>query len=347
MDTTDCITPAWLTERLRANGYLLQSEIVALQIIARHKHHLKLRAVYLGKGAERVPADLILKWYEREHPHGWHEGVFYRDIAPAMEDPPIVPCYDAVVEGEFGQTHVLLADLSATHLPVKAEDREYATEATFRRALDAYLDFHTHWWDHPRISCADMVKPGGLGVSHEAKGAEAIQANERFFLTQALPRWVDAQGDQFPQAWQGVWEKAVVAWARLYQQRTTAEKALTLIQGDAHLENVLIPRQSGRAAIIDWEGLTRGLGVWDLSRFLLCFSLAVETRRHFEEVLLRQYYRRVDAAGIAGYSLEMCRSDYRLCILANIAHVLVWGDPSYMRSTMAAYRDWACEELLL
>ena len=65
-----------------------------------------------------------------------------------------------------------------------------------------------------------------------------------------------------------------------------------------------------------------------------------------ERILLPRYQRQVEEEGIVGYDLAMCHSDYRLCILANIPHVLVWGDPAYMEATMTAYGDWECDELL-
>ena len=318
-----------------------------MQITARQKHHLKLQIAYTPDELEGLSDRLLLKWYEHGHPHGWREGVFYSDIVPAMAESPVARHYDVVEEGQFGQTHILLEDLSKTHFNVKPHHMDRLTPAVFTGVLDAYVNFHARWWDRPTTRDADLLRPCGLGVSHEALGAEHIHANARFFASEAMPRWIDAHGEQSPRAWRRTWERAIEAWAELFRERTEGKRALTLIHGDAHMDNVLVPRQDGRTVIVDWEGLTLGLlGVWDVSRLLLCFPMTAAERRDLERILLPRYQRQVEEEGIVGYDLAMCHSDYRLCILANIPHVLVWGDPAYMEATMTAYGDWECDELL-
>ena len=316
-----------------------------VSVAATHKHHLELTVSYSGE-AEGMPSRMILKRYDPGHPHGWREGLLYRDVVPTMPDPPTPVCYDVSLIADSGQAHILLEDLSQTHFNIRPGHTRLLTPATFEPVLDTYARFHTYWWEHDTIGRADMLAPCGLGVSHEAKGEGHIRENERFFHDTALPKWIDAHGDDRTTSRQNTWERAISAWARLFEERTASGTALTLIQGDAHMGNVLMPHQEGRPVLIDWEGLTPGIGLWDLSRLLLCYQFPPGMRRELERVLLPRYQRQTEAAGIEGYGIDNCESDYRLCVLANLPHVLVWGDEVYMESTMAAFSDWDCEGLL-
>ena len=113
------------------------------------------------------------------------------------------------------------------------------------------------------------------------------------------------------------------------------------------MQNVLLSHkpEDQSPIIIDWEGFTRGIGVWDLSRLLISSGLPNDNRRYLEEALLPHYHDRLLDNGITNYSLESCYVDYRLCLIANVLLSFEWGDVEYMTSAMNAFMTWNCEEL--
>jgi hypothetical protein len=63
--------------------------------------------------------------------------------------------------------------------------------------------------------------------------------------------------------------------------------------------------------VVDWQTLAVALPARDLSYFIGT-SLPIEQRRAQEEHLLATYYELLQAQGVAGYSLDRCRTDYRI-----------------------------------
>ncbi len=343
----DQISSQWLTNCLRGNGHLSQGEVVSVNIKASHKHHFALEVTYSVDAPDSLPRDLILKWYSGGYPYGMREGLFFDQIVPAMSAPPVPTCFDVNVDWERGQTHILLEDLSATHY-VASPPYDGLSRETFEQVMYAYLEVHAHWWDHPRIGREDILRVVGVGVAHEAISPEAIRENERYFAEEVLPARVDQLGERSPGEWQALCERVIASWANLFIQRIAGGAGLTLIQGDAHISNVLLPRdtQLNRPVIIDWEGCIRGIGVWDLARILIQTELPSDERKEIEEFLLPNYQARLAERGIKDYGIEDCIADYRLSVLANIPHALVWESNSYLESAMRAFRDWECDELL-
>lgn len=339
------ITPEWLTNCLRGNEHLPQGEVISVNIKASYKHHFALEVAYSDDAPNFLPQDFILKWYSAGY--GTREGFFFHQIVPAMNAPPVPTCYDVGVDRKRWQTYILLEDLLTTHFvaspPYSDLDRE-----TFEQVMQASLEIHAHWWDHPKIGQEAFLRDAGIGVAHEAISPETIRENERYFIEEALPARVDQYRDLFPVDWQRLCERVVASWADLFIRRIAGGVKLTLIQGDAQLGNVLLPRDPRRnqPVIIDWEGCTRGLGVWDLARTWVQTEFPSEDRMEIEKMLLPRYQSRLEEHGINDYSIDDCMADYRLCVLANIPHALAWESHSYLKSAMRAFRDWECDELL-
>lgn len=336
----------WLTGRLRRNGHLPRGEVVSVCIKAAHKHHYALNVTYAAEEPDTLPQDYILKWYSGDYPYGPGEGIFFGRIAPAMVDPPVPACYDVEIGQESGRTHILLEDLSATHFtaPFPYDD---LTIETFKQVMSVHLEMHARWWDHPRIAQDDILRIGGLGVAHEAISPDTIRANERYFAEEILPARAAHWEASFKAERQQLCEQAIAAWADLFIKRTERGTGLTLLQGDAQLGNMLLPRdpQRNRPVIIDWEGCTRGLGVWDLARTMIQTELPPDRRKAIEDILLSCYHAQLVERGIRNYSLHDCLDDYRLSVLANIPHALSWESESYLASAMRAFQDWACDKL--
>jgi aminoglycoside phosphotransferase (APT) family kinase protein len=88
----------------------------------------------------------------------------------------------------------------------------------------------------------------------------------------------------------------------------------TLIHRDFQLDNLFFGVGTMPFAIVDWQFLSRGLGVWDIAYFL-SESLLPADRRHAEMKLLESYHQTLAQQGIDDYPFSQCLIDYRLALL--------------------------------
>jgi hypothetical protein len=86
----------------------------------------------------------------------------------------------------------------------------------------------------------------------------------------------------------------------------------TVQHADYRLDNLLFGTTEGGVAlaVVDWQTVTLGPGVADVSYFLGA-GPSVEDRRRHEERLVREYHRALAAGGVSGYSFDDCFDDYR------------------------------------
>ncbi|MCP4420591.1 MAG: aminoglycoside phosphotransferase family protein [Chloroflexi bacterium] len=346
LDTPENISAMWLTNRLRRSGHLPTGEVQSLTIAKLQKQHLTITVSYSNEASSLLPRNFILKWYGKNYPYGVREGEFYERVAVQMPHPPVPLCYDVLIDDSSCQTQLLLADLSSTHTPTTAIDA-HQSKAILTPIIDVYADFHAYWWNHPLLSQVDFVRSDGIGVSHAATSTAAIFENRTFFSQKVAPQFMEQHQGKLPSAWKEICYHAIEAWAILFSARVEEGSALTLIHGDAHLNNVLFPKNSHTHApiLIDWEGWTRGIGVWDLAR-ILTYCVHPSKRPFLDKSLLQRYHARLVGLGVDNYSFQECIEDFRLCILANIPHAMAWTGLTHLEYTLSAFDAWNCQTLV-
>jgi hypothetical protein len=79
---------------------------------------------------------------------------------------------------------------------------------------------------------------------------------------------------------------------------------------DFRVDNLLFGGPDGRVAVVDWQTVTLGPPVADLSYFL-GGSITVEDRRAHEKDLVDHYHEHLVAAGVHGYRADELWTDYR------------------------------------
>ena len=132
LTSLDQVTPEWLTRALRRNGHLDQGTVVAVQPRRQgsltqggpgfHPDH-RLEVTYSVDAPAAAPTRLYLK-ADNGSIHkqaGKREVEFYKAIANAMPQSPGLPCYDASYDEASGAYHLLLEDISDTHVTVELE----------------------------------------------------------------------------------------------------------------------------------------------------------------------------------------------------------------------------------
>lgn len=346
----DEITPGWLTTRLREQGHLLQGEVSALSL----KHSktffsdiYRLDISYSTDISPKLPAKLLLKIPFPESRAalnmGKDEVAVYRALWDAMDDPPVVRCFDAVYSIHSQRSHLLLADLSETHfqpeVPVPPSTRHCEL------CVETLAQFHAFWWEH-----AD------LGTKMGELFSEASLGELGRLLSHALSDFIEFMGDRLSVVRRRAYEHAIAILPGFWNQRLMSVERNTLIHGDAHLWNFLHPKdvERGRAYLIDLATSNRIRPPTNDLAYMMALQWFPERRALMEENLLRHYHKALLAREVKEYSWADCLLDYRYSIITHLfTPVLQWHSKQVPTTVWwynferisEAYKDLRCDEL--
>ncbi len=369
--TPNNMTPVWLTEQLVQGGHLAHGHVQSLDLgqpaqtdSASQAILTPIKVTYVPgpspaactHPAESASAPVNLMYKLCQGDLYWLaniEAILYNDIAPQMDDPAVPRCVYTASDPEHQLGGILLEDISVSHerLPWPLP-RNRPNRVELEKSLDELLKFHIHWWQHPYVDQKLADEQGGpLVLGHVAKPEVIRRYCDN--LTATYPNIVAGFGDQIPLAWRKLCEQVIAVWPDLLTQRLNSGQGLTMIHGDFHLWNIYFPLKSQIAAyeterplFLDWETFRRGLGVYDLA-YLLISSDDVDFRRQWEQDLLKYYHAGLLAGGIEGYSWADCQHDYRLSVIANLGAPLMWARFDSLESSIRAFEDWDCADLLV
>ncbi len=352
LTSLDQVTAEWLSETLRRQGGLERGEVVAVERSWPHPKEAErfayLKLTYSAEAVGLAPARLFVKLSRQVVPGGLpytgqEEADFYNRVAPAMPNPPIARCYDAVYSPDHNRAHFLLEDPSHTHL-IESLSQLPPTRFQAEQIVDALAQIQAFWWGHPRLGRDIGKLPTAERPQRFGAWAERI-----------LPRWLDFLGDRLPVLRRQIYLEASEALPTLLTRRTVGSPALTVVHGDLHIGNCFYPRNPSKdhLRIFDWEDWKVDLGLTDLAG-LLALMWFPERRARMELELVQRYHRRLIEGGVKGYDWQACWFDYRLAVIIMLfAPVGQWnmGLPTdqwwnHLERITLAYQDLRCRELL-
>jgi hypothetical protein len=235
------------------------------------------------------------------------EAAFYRDLAPVL--PVRAPhCFHTAHDPATDAYVVLLEDLSP------AQPGDQLTGCTPDEAAAAVAELpllHAPLWDDPTLDRLDWLH----GISEErAMGFAALVAGLL---------------DGFLDRYRGDLEADVVELVgrfvpRLADHLLADHGPSTVVHGDYRLDNLLFG--GPRVVVLDWQTVSRGPAVADLSYFLGAGLLVADRRAH-EAALVDDYRRRMATMGVELDRDEVWESYRRHAfsglIMAIIASMLV------------------------
>jgi thiamine kinase-like enzyme len=340
----------FLTERLRASGVLPRGRVVAVDAGERRPTIVStaapLRVEYSSDAPAEAPTRLFLKATRGGldpglQSVGQREVAFYQYAAPLMPNGRVPRCYDAeFIDGNF---HLLLEDLSETHTIITAWPLPPGDGAC-ERIIDTWASFHAFWWRHPSLG-------RGVGTFLDEAALAKITAEYR----ERHARFAATLDDR-------LWPAARAIYARVHDARdrliTPARlyATYTIGHGDAHVWNLLYPRESAAAAgirLIDWDNWRIGRAAADLA-YMMAVHWYPERRARLEARLLERYHAGLRAHGVTDYSLERLWEDYRLSVIGHLA-IPIWQQTleippviwwSHLHRIIAAFEDLDCAALL-
>lgn len=327
-------------------GYVRSVEVVSsFQKLRSHTFRLR---VHYDDPLEGNPPSLILKMGHldsagRPAYANRRETAFYRNIAPALPKPPLVPfCFEAAAATESDTWHLLLEDLTDSHF-IATEWPLPPTREQCENIMRSQARFHAALWDSPLL---------GATVGNW-RDPDAFDRDLRSFA-EVFTRFTDRFGEIIPPDRRILYQRLLDQAPRLLA-RYHSRRNLTMIHGDAHWWNFFLPRQAGdgNARLIDWENWSIETATDDLA-YMMAMLWYPDRRRRLEQPLLDLYHAELLANGVSGYDRQKLNDDYRLSTLwlikrpivqaaHNIAPRVWWNN---LERIMLAVHDLGCRDLL-
>lgn len=309
------VTPQWLTDVLSRSGALTRGAVAAFAVDTGRGNWStsgSLRLRYAADALGERPARLFLKMVDTDLGDGEFFGPsevdFYTRDYVDVPAAPLLRCYDARYSQELRRYHVLLDDVSETHVNASEKEPTLAYGLALAEGLAA---LHARWWGGERLAEAGAPLHSADHIrSFVAIAEPGVDHILRRFSSELQPHWPDAIRELFARHPQAMVE------------RTSDLNGFTLVHGDTGEQNILVPREGQHPLYLidrqpfDWS-LTTWLGAYDLA-YALVLDWPVELRRRWEMPVLERYHARLVAQGVQGYSWQRLVDDYRLCAAMGI-----------------------------
>ena len=308
------VTTAWLSEVLKGDVRDMEVQQIGQGI------GLLGDIFRVGLTGEGVPGSIVVKLpssFEENRAQGVALGMFeaevrfYSELAREVSV-GLPEIYHAEIKPGTADFVILMQDLTGM---VMVDQHQGMSLAQARAAVRVLAQIHAVWW-------------GGVKGASLAWIPDMISERIAFvdqLMTDILPVFSAGFAEYLPDGGLEVYEQ--FAGNYLNVNRKLAERSpWTLVHQDYRVENMLFgPEGSGQVVVIDWQGIGRGPGSYDLA-YLLGGSLGTQLRRRHEAELVRAYHDALTVAGVTGYTLDHLRDDYALSHLqGGLATSLVTG----------------------
>jgi hypothetical protein len=340
--------PESLTGVLRRSGALRDGRVSNVVIESSRKTILsqiiRLNLSYDGTAGD-APRSVILKTGLPERADArWKSGrqevAFYTLVAAKMPPGLLPRCFDAAWDAETNAWHLLLEDLTESH----ATPSDWPLPPTLeqsRQIIATRARFHAQWWDDSRLgeSVGSWLDPGD----------QQLQA-----LADNVGRFGDRLGDRLSPERRDFYQRLIDSGRRL-NGRYLLHHNMTIVQGDAHVWNVFLPRAAGSSDVrlFDWDSWRVDVATDDLACMMALHWFPDHRRRH-EQQLLDHYHDALLAHGVEGYDRRALHDDYLLSVLwqaatpvwqaaNNIPAWIWWG---HLERIFMAIDDLGCRALL-
>ncbi|MEM1436052.1 MAG: phosphotransferase [Pseudomonadota bacterium] len=315
--TLEQMTPAWLSERIAAAGHPATVADVQWQRIGTGQIGRCYRGALAFTGdpqgapstvVAKLPSDdetsrttgVLLRNYLKEVR-------FYQEMVPHLGI-RVPRCYHAAIIDEGPEFSLLLEDLA----PAQQGDQLAGCSAAIAEAAVLELvGLHAPTWNRPELHTADwlFVNPSMAGQ------------DPGFLYKANLPGFLERYGP----ALDADQQRIISRFGDFYGVEAASHSGVaSLIHVDYRLDNLLIndAQQPPEVTVVDWQSIQVGSPLSDVAYFLGAGMLP-EARRAVEEPIVRRYYERLCAAGVAGYSWEACWTDYCLGTFSGFAVTVI------------------------
>ncbi|MHA2393174.1 MAG: oxidoreductase family protein [Promethearchaeota archaeon] len=363
----ELLTPEWLTSIFKKKGYLNQGKVT--KIIKKNSQltlssNVYFLEIHFSRNAQTIPASPGI-FVKIPRPNdvtkflGKHETKFYNIIAETLNEKPIPNCYDAAFSEETGLSHIILENLSDTHidLPPVPPSKQYC-----ERAIDCIAELHAFWWNHHILK--DLSKHSFMTLKlfsliilrensfNEKEVFDYFKSHNKLLKQYSKKFFGDRISDERKELFKTVFSQ----YPQLIYNRMK-KRNITIIHNDAHFWNFLYPKdmdnEKNKACLTDWASWGIGVGCQDVA-FLMGVFLSPESRCLMEKDLIKRYYNKLLKFGVENYSWDECWYDYKFHALLNLYRVIEWWyrrTPSktlwpLVENSICTIEDLNCMDLL-
>jgi hypothetical protein len=348
----DQVTSDWLTAVLRQANALDNGAVESFDVDSRQRllsANANLKVKYANGSQGAMPQKLFLKMANTDQGDEFFDAsevnYYIRDYV-GVKGAPLPRTYDVAYSEEKGRYHILMDDLSHTHVEAHAKTPTLEYGLALAEGLAV---MHAHWWGKQRLDEANQPIPSAAAIRH--------------FVSIAQPgagHILAACANQLQAHWPDAILELYARHPQVMINRTQDGNGFTLIHGDANWNNIFVPIEGNQPIYIldrqpfDWS-LTTWLGVYDLA-YAIVLDWDVEIRRSLEKPILRHYHDHLMRNGVQGYSWEQLFDDYRLSAAMGIYIATEWCRGQFYAETlplwmpmlqrsMTAYDDLECGKL--
>jgi hypothetical protein len=228
------------------------------------------------------------------------ETEFY-NLIPKYRQCDILPrCYFSSYDPENDITMLVLEDLSDNYF---TPDMSSLTKANINQSCFALAKFHSHFWN---VDDLDNVFETNNNIQALLEQSEMyIQLflkDNHMYLTKKIIENILIS------------HKIYSDMIRDEALRCQTNNNITLLNGDAHIFNFMLPKDKNRTQkIIDYQFWRIGLGCYDLAHFTRKLIGFISTKKQ-HEIIVKQYHTALFQNGIKNYTYNQCLDDYRMCV---------------------------------
>ncbi len=232
----------------------------------------------------------------------------YNELAP--EAPTGLPkIYLAEIVPGTSDFVIVMEDLS--HLSMVSQSDGMSFEQALA-AVKVLADIHAVWWNRVQTPELEWI-PAMTGPRIEYVDG---------LLTQILPVFAAGFSDVLPPGGLALYEQFAGNYLKI-NQTIAARSPWTLAHQDYRVENLMFG--DDEVVVLDWQGIGRGPGMYDLA-YVLGGSMEIELRRQHEVELVTAYQQQLADNGVTDYSLAQASEDYAFAqLMGGLAVSVVTG----------------------
>ena len=301
------ITADWLTQTLRATKAITSASVTSVTLTRIGEEEgfsgggLYLARLSYDHADPHAPASLVVKLSPVDpamraitRAGNGREVGFYGKLAMGI-NLPVPFCYHFDFDDETAASILLLQDLGGYR---SVPFLQGCGPADAKRVVESLVQIHATWWNSPALDALT--------------GAHFL---DDYPFAALWPRYQDAlksllQDIDLPESFLTLGNFVAQNEAAIFKGIFDTAP-VTCLHRDTQADNVMFapPRAGGGAVLLDWQLVGKGRGANDVGYFLIS-SVEPAQRRNMERGLVAHYHAELLRAGIRGYSLRQCWTDY-------------------------------------
>lgn len=353
-NTSNGLTPEWLTRALRHSGAIENSKIESIDVSTLDGGIVgevnQIRITY-DRNELGAPQSVIAKQAHLDIDRRRRFRDFYEveiDAYRYLSSEPTVsmPALHFAGLDDSGFFVLLLEDLG----PFRVVDQQSGVELEDARRLMQFLaDLHSRWWDDKRLLKHDWLPKFG--------DRESLHVGEERYAS-SIEAFLEITAAHLPDGVETIARKLTRQLASVRSKLSA--QPLTLNHGDFRLANLFFDDSDEierSVILVDWQMVTKARPGVDLGVNLLA-NLTPENRRLHEEQLLEEYFDRLMRNQYLQYSRGELLADIRRGLLMRFAVIvdvvlLLWkgdiADEPQLRDLcqrLQALVDWDCAAVI-